>query len=39
MSRLENTAVPPELYQQIHGILHAARQQSYRSVNAAMIEA
>lgn len=39
MSRLENTAVPPELYQQIHGILHAARQQSYRAVNAAMIEA
>lgn len=42
MSRLENTestALPPELYQQIHGILHAARQQSYRAVNTAMIEA
>lgn len=42
MSRLENTesaALPPELYQQIHGILQAARQQSYRAVNAAMIEA
>lgn len=42
MSRLENTektALPPELYQQIHGILHAARQQSYRAVNTAMVEA
>lgn len=42
MSRLENTestALPPELYQQIHGILQAARQQSYRAVNTAMIEA
>lgn len=39
MSRLENTAVPPELYQQIRGILHAARQQSYRAVNTAMVEA
>ena len=39
MSRLENTALPPELYQQIRGILHAARQQSYRAVNTAMVEA
>ncbi len=42
MSRLENTeitALPPELYQQIHGILQAARQQSYRAVNTAMVEA
>ncbi|MBK7847379.1 MAG: DUF1016 family protein [Zoogloea sp.] len=42
MSRLENTeniVLPPELYQQIHGILYAARQQSYRAVNTAMIEA
>jgi len=42
MSRLENTeniVLPPELYQQIHGILHAARQQSYRAVNTAMVEA
>jgi predicted nuclease of restriction endonuclease-like (RecB) superfamily len=42
MSRPENTeitALPPELYQQIHGILHAARQQSYRAVNTAMVEA
>lgn len=42
MSRLENIeniALPPELYQQIHGILHTARQQSYRAVNTAMIEA
>ena len=42
MSRLEDTeitALPPELYQQIHGILHAARQQSYRAVNTAMVEA
>ncbi len=39
MSRLENTALPPELYQQILGILHAARQQSYRAVNTAMVEA
>lgn len=42
MSRLENTeitALPPELYLQIHGILHAARQQSYRAVNTAMVEA
>lgn len=39
MSRLENAAVPPELYLQIHGILHAARQQSYRAVNTAMVEA
>lgn len=39
MSLPEKTAVPPELYQQIHGILHAARQQSYRAVNTAMVEA
>lgn len=42
MSRLENTentGLPPELYQQIHGILQAARQQSYRAVNTAMVEA
>lgn len=39
MSRLENTVVPTELYLQIHGILHAARQQSYRAVNTAMVEA
>lgn len=39
MSLLEKNAVPPDLYLQIHGILHAARQQSYRAVNTAMIEA
>ena len=39
MSLPEKNAVPPELYQQIHGILHAARQQSYRAVNTAMVEA
>lgn len=39
MSLPETNAVPPELYQQIHGILHAARQQSYRAVNTAMVEA
>lgn len=39
MSLPEKTALPPELYQQIHGILHAARQQSYRAVNTAMVEA
>jgi len=39
MSLPEKSAVPPELYQQIHGILHAARQQSYRAVNTAMVEA
>lgn len=39
MSLPEKAAVPPELYQQIHGILHAARQQSYRAVNTAMVEA
>jgi len=31
--------IPSELYQQIRGILHDARQQSYRAVNSAMIEA
>jgi len=39
MSLPEKSALPPELYQQIHGILHAARQQSYRAVNTAMVEA
>ncbi|MBN8514966.1 PDDEXK nuclease domain-containing protein [Accumulibacter sp.] len=39
MSLPEDTAVPPDLYLQIHGILHAARQQSYRAVNTAMVEA
>jgi len=39
MSQLTSSAAPPELYLQIRSILQSARQQSYRAVNTAMVEA